>query len=119
VIVEICGLEVYAYHGVLPHERAIGQTFLLDLWLTTAGEEATSSDLLEHAVDYSAVAARAVELAGGGPFQLIERVAGALADDLLGAFPLDAVRVRVRKPHAPMPHRFGHVAVTVERRRGP
>jgi dihydroneopterin aldolase len=117
VEVEVEGLEVYAYHGVLPHERAIGQTFLLDLVLTPQSDAATLSDRLEDAVDYSAVCARAIELAQGGPYQLIERLAGVLADALLSEFPLDAVRVRVRKPHAPLQHRFGHVAAVVERRR--
>ena len=115
--VEVQGLEVYAHHGVLPHERALGQTFLLDLVLTPESDEAVASDRLEDAVDYSAVCARAVEIASGGPYQLIERLAGVLADALLAEFPLAAVRVRVRKPYAPLRHRFGHVAVVVERRR--
>ena len=118
MIVEIEGLEVYAHHGVLPHERELGQTFLLDLWLRPASDTAAASDRLEDAVDYAAVCARAVELASGGPYDLIERVAGLVADDLMERFALRGVRVRVRKPQAPLPHRFGHVAAIAERGSG-
>lgn len=116
-MVEVEGLEVYAHHGVLEHERAIGQTFLLDLALEPLAEDAAASDRLEDAVDYAAVCARAVEVASGGPYRLIERLAGVLAETLLAEFPIARVRVRVRKPYAPLRHRFGHVAVVVERRR--
>ena len=41
-----------------------------------------------------------------------------IADDLLDGFPVEAVRVRVAKPHAPITHDLAEVAVTVERVRG-
>ena len=31
--IEIRGLRVFAYHGVLEEERRDGQTFVLDVWL--------------------------------------------------------------------------------------
>jgi len=116
VTIEITGLEVFAHHGVHDHERRDGQPFLVDVRLVPiAGDAAQRSDRLEDAVDYGAVAARAVELASGGPYDLLERLAAVIADDLMDRFPLASVAVTVHKPQAPIPHAFADVAVTVER----
>ena len=113
-VIEIRGLEVFAHHGVHEHERRDGQTFLIDARLTVPGE-AGDSDRLEHAVDYGTVCARVVELAGGGPYNLIERLATVIADDLAARFAVSAVEVTVHKPQAPVPHPFADISVTVRR----
>jgi dihydroneopterin aldolase len=113
-VVEIRGLEVFAYHGVHEHERRDGQTFLIDVRLTVAAA-AAASDRLEDAVDYGSVCARVVELAKGGPYNLIERLAAVIADDLAGRFPVSNVEVTVHKPQAPVPQRFADISVTVRR----
>jgi dihydroneopterin aldolase len=114
-VVEILGLEVFAHHGVHAHERRSGQTFLFDVRLECTNAEAEQSDDLADAVDYGAVADRVVELARGGPYDLLERLAAVIADDLVGGFPVDAVTVTVHKPQAPIPHPFRDVTVTVRR----
>jgi dihydroneopterin aldolase len=114
-MVEIRGLRVYAHHGVRDFERERGQPFVLDLWLRCRPSPAGESDDLADAVNYSAVCDRVAELARGGPYQLLERLATVIADDLAERYPLEAVRVRVAKPHAPVKHDVAEVAVTVER----
>ncbi len=116
--IEIRGLRVFAHHGVLDFERERGQTFVIDVWLGCSAAAAESSDDLADAVDYSAACDRVVALATGGPYKLLERLAAVIADDLLSRFPVDTVRVRVAKPHAPITHDVAEVAVTVERVRG-
>jgi len=115
-MIEVRGLEVFAYHGVFEHERREGQTFLVDLVLEPVSDLAGATDRLEDAVDYGAVSERVVELVRGGPYNLIERLATVIADDLLERFPLSLVRVTVHKPQAPVAHPFGDLSVTVERR---
>jgi dihydroneopterin aldolase len=114
-LIEIRGIRVFAYHGVFEHERQNGQEFVVDVTLVSTSDEAGRTDELEHAVDYGAVTDRVVELVGGGPHNLIERVATLVADDLLATFPVDRVTVRVAKPDAQIPHPFDHVAVSVTR----
>jgi dihydroneopterin aldolase len=114
-LVEIRGLRVYAYHGVRDFERERGQVFVIDVWLACAPSAAQASDDLGDAVNYSAVCDRVSELATGGPYQLLERLAAVIADDLVARYPLEGVRVRVAKPHAPVAHDVAEVAVTVER----
>ena len=113
-LIEIIGLEVFAHHGVHDFERRDGQPFLFDIRLV--GPPASQdSDLLEDTLDYGVVCDRVVELAGAGPYNLIERLAAVIADDLLERFPASSVSVTVHKPKAPIGHPFADVRVTVTR----
>ena len=96
MIVELEGLEIFGRHGVLEEERRDGRTFLYDISLEVS--EAALSDRLEDAVDYREVAACVQEVSEGRQFQLIEALAGAVADAIAERFPVEHVRVRVRKP---------------------
>ena len=113
-MIEIIGLEVFAHHGVHDFERRDGQRFLFDICLEGPAES-QESDRFEDTLDYGAVCDRVVELAGGGPYNLIERLAAVIADDLLERFPASSVTVTVHKPGAPIGHPFADVRVTVHR----
>jgi dihydroneopterin aldolase len=116
--IEIAGLEVFAHHGVHDFERRDGQVFRFDVLLSCSSDAAGTTDDLADAVDYGAGADRVVEIATGGPYDLLEHLATLIADDLLAGFPVDQVRVRVHKPQAPLAHPFDDVTVAVERRKG-
>ncbi len=98
VAVELEGVEVFGYHGVLDTEREHGQGFLFDLRLEVPEPAA---DEIEHAVDYRDVAALVQRVSDGTQFQLIESLAAAVADAISAAFPVERVRVRVRKHGIP------------------
>jgi dihydroneopterin aldolase len=95
VKVELRGLELHGFHGVLPEERERGQRFLYDVELEVG--ERGASDRLEEAIDYRLVA-EAVREVNGRRFDLLEALARTLADVLAERFPVAHVRVRVRKP---------------------
>jgi 7,8-dihydroneopterin aldolase/epimerase/oxygenase len=111
--VELIGLEVFGHHGVEPEEREEGQTFLFDVWFEV--DEAVLSDRIDDAVDYRRVAEAIENVSKEHTFNLLETVAAAAADAVLARFPVDGVRVRVRKPTVGLPVEFS--AATVERRR--
>jgi dihydroneopterin aldolase len=119
VLIEIRGLSVFAYHGVHPEEREQGQTFVVDVWLQCRPSRADETDELTDAVDYSAVCDRVVELATGGPYRLLERLAALIADDLVDRFGVAHARVRVAKPEVPVGHELDEVAVIAEASAGP
>ena len=112
------GLRVFARHGVLEHERRIGQEFVIDAVLWLAAGPAAATDDLSHTVDYGAVADRLVSLASGPPVQLIETLAERLALACLSEPIVQEAEITVHKPHAPLPHMFSDVSVTVRRGRG-
>ena len=53
----------------------------------------------------------------GEPMQLIETLAQRLVEVCLADARVDAATVTVHKPHAPIPHQFADVAVTIRRGR--
>jgi 7,8-dihydroneopterin aldolase/epimerase/oxygenase len=117
VTIELWGILLHGHHGVLEHERRDGQRFLVDVELDLAHEAAARTDDIDEAVDYRRVVARVREISDGRPYHLLEALAAALADALISDFPVDAVRVRVRKPDVVLEPPGEFVAVRAERRR--
>ncbi len=113
----LTGLRVFGRHGVFAHERRNGQEFVVDLALTLSLDAAAASDDLADTVDYGALADRVAAIVGGEPLNLIEALAGRIADAVLGDLRVQAVRVTVHKPQAPIAQDFADVAVTVRRSR--
>ncbi len=112
ITVELEGLEIFGRHGVLDEERRDGQTFLYDIRLEV--DDGALSDRVEDAVDYRDVADCVRDLSDSRRFDLLEALAAAVADAILDRFPVERVRVRVRKPvPAGVPAAFA--AATVER----
>ena len=108
--IELHGLELFGYHGVLESEQETGQRFLYDLWLDVG--ERGRSDRIEEAVDYREVV-EAVREVHDIAHELLESLAADVADALVERFRLERVRVRVRKPDVVLPVEFA--AVSVER----
>jgi dihydroneopterin aldolase len=112
MIIELENLEVFGRHGVLDEERRDGQAFFYDVRLEVG--DAALSDRIEDAVDYREVADCVREVSDGRRFNLLEALAAAVADALLERFPVERVRVRVRKAQpAGVPAAFA--AATAER----
>ncbi len=114
MIVELTGLRIFGHHGAYEEERERGQDFLFDVELDVG--ERGSNDVLADAVDYSDVARCVHEISEARQFNLLEALAGTVADELMRRFKPARVVVRVRKPSV-APAGFGveHAAVTVLR----
>jgi dihydroneopterin aldolase len=115
--ISLMGLRVFARHGVLEHERREGQEFVIDavVWLDTT--PAAAGDEVSRTVDYGTLADRLVRAAGDPPVRLIETLAGRLAGVCLSEPGVEEAEITVHKPHAPIPHRFSDVTVTIRRKR--
>ena len=87
----INGLSLHAYHGVMPYEGKVGQTFTMDLELEIDLSAAARSDKVMDTVSYDKVVDCASKAFCGQKFRLIEAAAGRVADAVLAAFP----RVRI------------------------
>ncbi len=113
--VSLLGLVFFGRHGAYPPERELGQRFEVDLEIACDTRPAAGRDRLEDALDYTKAYAAARDIMEGQPVNLLETLAERLADAVL-AIPLArGVRVRVRKPHAPLPGAFSTVQVEVVR----
>lgn len=109
-VVFLEGMVFYGYHGVHPEEKALGQRFEVDLEVETDLARAGKSDDVNHTVNYSALYRVAREAIEGTSRNLLEAVAEDLAQRILSAFPVTAVRVRIRKPSAPIKENVTAVA---------
>lgn len=112
------GLSFYGYHGLFEEEAQLGQRFVVDVALEVDVERPGRSGQMADSVHYGQVYERIRSLVEGQPFRLIEQLAVAIADDLLAHFErIEGLEVRVKKPQAPVPGIFNHVAVEIYRHR--
>jgi dihydroneopterin aldolase len=115
--IELRGLRVRGRHGVFDHERRDGQDFVVDVTVWMDLTAAARSDRLEDTLDYGALAQRVAAIVGGPACDLIETVAGRVADDVFADVRVQTVEVVLHKPQAPIPLDFADVAVVARRSR--
>ncbi len=97
------GMIFYAFHGVNPEEKELGQRFVVDIAMHRDLRAAGASDDLTETTSYSAVYKQVRDLVQGGPYDLIEHVAERIAATILTTYAeVEAVRVAVRKPDVAM-----------------
>jgi dihydroneopterin aldolase len=115
--IELRGLRVRGNHGVHAQERTNGQDFVVDItvWIDLA--DAAATDALSATYDYGVLAEHAAAIVAGPARDLIETVAGEIADDVMNDSRVHAVEVVVHKPDAPIPLTFADVAVVTRRSR--
>lgn len=110
-------LRFYGHHGVTRDQQAVGAWFSIDVEMAMDLAPAAVSDDLRATLDYGVVATRIVEVCTKQRVNLLERLAGGIAQMLLGEFPCHEVRVRVRKLTAPMEGLHATPGVEITRRR--
>ena len=95
-------LRIYAHHGVLPQERAVGAWFSLNLRLDTDFSEAMQSDCLEGTVSYADVY-EVIKSEMAVPSNLLEHVAGRIINALFHSFPaVTRIHLELLKENPPM-----------------
>jgi dihydroneopterin aldolase len=75
------------------------------------------SDALPDTVDYGRVFAMVRDEVEHRQYQLLEALAGAIVQRILGELPVTAVRVQVRKPQVPLDGVLSYTAVDIQRQR--
>ncbi|MGI9017233.1 MAG: dihydroneopterin aldolase [Euzebya sp.] len=116
-LIEICGLRVFGYHGVLESEKRDGQIFVLDITLETDLAAAAVSDDLADTIDYGALGELIAAEVAATRFDLIERLAGHVADLVMADRRVLSAEVRVAKPEVALAVQVDHVAVRLRRSR--
>jgi dihydroneopterin aldolase len=112
------GMLFQGYVGINDFEKINGQPFQVDIQLFCEKLLACETDRLEQTVDYGKVFDLVASTVEQARFDLIERLAGKIAEDVLSAFPLvHAADVTVRKPKAPVKGDFSAMGVHIFRER--
>jgi dihydroneopterin aldolase len=112
------GIEVFARHGVEDQEKESGQVFVVDAELELDLGKAGQTDDLADTANYAEVARMIAQVVADERWNLIERVAQRVAEELLSDPRIRTATVTVHKPHAPMPVAVADVSVKLRRTRG-
>lgn len=106
-------MRVYAYHGVEPQERVVGNEFEVSLAVEVDATDAASGDDVGLTVSYADLAAIVSEEMAQ-PSQLLEHVAARIRNAVCGRFQaVVAGRVTVAKLTPPMPADVASASVTL------
>ena len=96
------GMQFYGFHGANPEERALGQSYVVDLVVELDLLGPGMSDSLEDTVSYPQLYRTVKTVIEGESKNLLEATAQAIADRLLAEFDIKAVQVKVKKLRPPI-----------------
>jgi dihydroneopterin aldolase len=95
-------VRIHANHGVLPQENEVGQDFLVSARCGVDISPAMEHDMLEVALDYGTLY-RLIEREMAKTSQLIEHVAGRIAQCVFSEFPMvTSLDLTIAKLNPPM-----------------
>ena len=116
IIMENMGF--YGYHGVLQEEKTLGQKFFVDAYLYLPLKKAGENDDLSFSVNYGAVYETIKRIVTNERFDLLEGLAERICSEIFLSYPLvQKLRIRVKKPEAPVPGIFDYFGVEIVRER--
>lgn len=114
--IKITDLEVFANHGVFPEENKLGQKFLISAVLHTDTRKAGKTDDLTASIHYGEVSAFITKYMKEHTYQLLERVAETLAEEMLKSISgLCKIDLEIKKPWAPVGLPLKTVSVKISR----
>lgn len=96
------GMIFHAYHGLEHDEIRNGQRFEVDLEMLYDASISAQSDLLKDTIDVREVYTKVQTCVVDKRFYLIEAVGQHIVDTIFENFPVEQVKVKVRKPFAPL-----------------
>ena len=110
-------IVLFAHLGVTEAEREVGQRLHIDIDLTVDLGRAGASDHLADTVSYEKVYREVQRLVEASRSKLMESLASTLIEGILELFPVDRVRVRLRKPNVPFAGSLASAEVEIARSR--
>ena len=112
----IDGLEIFANHGVLEAERALGQKFIVSAELLLDLKKAGKSDGLNETVNYSEACKGIAIIIQNETYDLIETCAEKVAAYILTTYSrVKGVKITVEKPWAPIGQTVRNLSVQIFR----
>jgi dihydroneopterin aldolase len=114
-IIELEGMEFYAYHGHFKSERIVGNRFEVNISIETDCERAAQSDHLSDALNYEGIY-HLVKEEMHQRSHLLEHVAGRILTRIHEEYKeVGKVRVKISKARPPMGGHIKAVSITMER----
>lgn len=116
--IHLKGCRFYGYHGAFAEEQTLGQIFVVDCTLSVDLTKASQSDRLEDTVHYGLVFETIKKQVEENKYILIERLAGAICQDIFEEFPpVQAITLKIYKENPPINGHYDSVGIELERER--
>ena len=110
-------MKFYAYHGCEEFEKKNGQEFAVDLDIMVDASKSGQTDSLADAVNYAAVFEQVKCIVETERYNLLERLAHRISDQVLTETAIHSVTVRIRKPAVPLAGLLDWVQIEITRER--
>ncbi len=111
------GIRFHGYHGLTRMEREVGGRYSVDLEIGYDFSSALTSDRIADTLDYRKVHHLVQEIGRGASYRLIEALAGHIVASLFEQFPIQEIRIRLRKETPVLDGIVEAVGVDLYRRR--
>ena len=109
-------IQLQGRHGFYDHELETPQPFEVDVELLLNLQPAGIDDDLTKSVDYARVFEVVRQIVESTSYRLLEALAEAISQEILAAFPVDEVVLRVRKPAVDLGGPLDYAGVEIRRR---
>lgn len=114
-IIQIEGMEFYAYHGCFREEQIVGSKFLIDISICTDCGKASQTDSIKDALNYQKVY-ELIKAEMCIKSHLLEHVAGRILDSLYKNFnEIESTTLKISKLNPPVGGQVNRVSVTLTR----
>ncbi len=109
------GMQFYAFHGCFKEENAVGNKFVIDIWINTDLSKASESDRLEDTVSYLSVYQKIkheMEITS----KLLEHVAQRIINNLFTNFlSIVDIKIKITKINPPLGGEIDKVSVILKK----
>jgi dihydroneopterin aldolase len=113
--IKIADIRAYGYTGYLSEEQVLGQWFTVNLSLSLDLTLVGESDRLEDTLDYREIINLVKEIIHTSRYALVEKLAQAIAEGILGINRVSEVRVELTKVSPPIPDFGGQITIDITR----
>lgn len=113
-IVEVNGVEVFAYHGCMNEEAILGGKYIVDVAISTNFQQAANSDDLNDTLDYVSIRTIIIEEMSIRS-KLIEHVGFRILNRIKNTFtPIVSTKIKITKCNPPINGQVKDVAIVIE-----
>ena len=91
-------MQFHAYHGIHQWEKSCGQTFIVDIELFKNLSRPGKTDSIEDTINYSDIFIEVKKIMEHQSHDLLEFVAELIASKIISKYPINNIKVKIKKP---------------------
>lgn len=112
------GMQFWGTHGYFPEENKLGQKFIIDVEVNLDMTDMCQNDDLDKGFSYVSVYEITKRVVTTEQYKLLQRLAQRIADEIMAAYPIERVKVTVKKPSVAIGGILDYTGVTIVREPG-